>query len=158
MSDDSVVIRVLTPDKLKIKDLNGPEMYQALRKIGRTLKADVQKRLSTKGKPDNNRYPKRRTGDMRRAVECVYSKYKKTGKYWVRVQVGTIYSREKGVARRVQKMWYAGPLNYGRKKGDLKAHPNAVEDAKEAHKAFVIDALSDAMVGLLKNCGWKTYK
>ena len=142
MSDDTIVVRVTFPDKVKRSDLNPAVMRKALRVIGGRMKKDVQDRLNSTGAPKEGEYPKRRSGDMRRAVQCVYGK---KDRFWVRCQIGTIYSKDKGTQQRVKKDWYAGPLNYGRKKGDLKARANPVDDAQKKQAAAAMDTLADAM-------------
>ena len=141
-ADDTVVLRVTVPDGVKRTDLDPKVMRKALRQIGANMRRDVQDRLNTTGTPQAGDYPRRRTGDMRRAVQCVYGK---KDKYWVRCQIGTIYSKDKGTQQRIKKDWYAGPLNYGRHRGDLRSRANPVTDAQKKQSAQALDILADAL-------------
>lgn len=140
-------IQVKNPTPFKVKELNPQTVRKGLRKIANLVKKDAQSRLNGQGPSNANDYPHKLSGDLRRAVQVVMGK---RNKMWTKVQIGTIYSREKGTQKRVKKDWYAGPLNYGRHSGDLRPRKNPIVDAQNSKSKAAVDTLEQVLIDAIE--------
>ncbi|MGN0896357.1 MAG: hypothetical protein ACI4NC_06285 [Succinivibrio sp.] len=131
---DFANISIKLPKGLDALDFDRKTVMKSVREATKIVQKTAKRYISTRSVSKPGEIPGRRTGRMRRAVKCHYSKRK--DRLWGRVQVDTIQDSD---------VFYPAVLMYGKKDSTLKPRKNFIEQAFIEQESKVNSLIDDGM-------------